>query len=69
MGLKIIDKIKSKADFLTTFPKMGKAGLIQDTFELLITSTPYFLVCELLPNKENPEIISIMAVFSSRQNR
>jgi plasmid stabilization system protein ParE len=69
IALKIIDKIESKADFLASFPRMGKAGLIKDTCELLVTSTPYFLVYELLPDQNNPEIISIMAVFSSRQDR
>lgn len=68
-GLKIIDKIQEKSEFLATFPRMGRVGLIKGTFELVIPSTPYLLIYELLPDKETPDVVSIMAVFSSRQER
>jgi len=70
VGLNIFNKIRNKANYLQTFPRMGRAGLSKDTFELPVKSSPpYFLVYELLPDKNDPEIISIMGIFSGRQKR
>jgi len=62
-ALNLVVKIQAVVEQLTEFPKMGRAGRVKGTRELVVAHTPYILVYRIQGN--TVEILRVL--HSSRQ--
>jgi toxin ParE1/3/4 len=63
---RVISRIRSAADRLRDFPKMGHAGGVLGTFEWTVTGLPYIIVHEV--DIATAEVV-ILAVLHAAQDR
>lgn len=69
VGKRLVEQIRKKTEYIQEFPRIGRSGLLENTFEVVVLKTGYFIVYKLLPNSESPEIIYITTILSGRQDR
>ena len=60
----VITRIRSVLDRLTRFPRSGRRGTVEGTFEVVIPGLPYIVVYEI-----GDETIDIIAVFHGARDR
>lgn len=63
----VIARIRSAAERLTEFPRIGRAGRVTGTFEWVARGLPYIIVYE--PAADDSDEILILGVFHGAQNR
>lgn len=59
---RIAARIVERADQLASFPRIGRAGRVAGTFELVVVGTPYIVAYRLSPGQ-----VEILAVLHSRR--
>ena len=63
----VVARIRSAAERLTEFPRIGRIGRVPGTHEWVVRGLPYIIVYEI--GVIDPDEILILAVFHAAQNR
>ena len=63
----VVARIRSAAERLVEFPRIGRAGRIAGTLEWVVRGLPYVIVYE--PGSGDADEIPILGVFHGAQNR
>ena len=66
-AFRIVGRLRQNIEILADFPHLGKAGRIENTFELSASGLPYIVVYRL-GFRGRPENILIEAVLHSSRN-
>ena len=64
---RVIARIRSSAEGLTTFPYMGRAGTVSGTFEYVVPGSPYIIVYRV--DLGDDDEVVILGVFHGAQQR
>lgn len=67
-GKRIVREIRTQSQIIKSNPFIGLNTSEKGVQRLLIANTTYFVVYELLPSEEAPEIASILYVISSLED-
>ena len=62
----VVDRLFGSIELLISFPFMGHAGHVPDTFEWVVPRLPYIVVYEVDQAREQ---VIVMAVFHGAQDR
>lgn len=55
-----LDEIERQTDILRQYPRMGRPGRADGTFELVISHTPFIVVYRLRPRMQRIELIRLL---------
>lgn len=66
-ALGVVGRLRQNIEILADFPRLGKAGRIENTFELSVSGLPYIVVYRL-GFRGKPDNILIEAVVHSSRN-
>jgi plasmid stabilization system protein ParE len=64
VAVSVISRIKSSLDRLLLFPRSGRVGAVEETFEVVVPGLPYIVVYQILT-----EHIEVVGVFHGAQDR
>jgi len=66
-AFRIVGRLRQNIEILGDFPKLGKIGRIENTFELSVSGLPYIVVYRL-GFDDRPENILIDAILHTSRN-
>jgi len=64
----VIDRIRRTLVLLSTFPRLGHAGIVHGTYEISIPRVPFLVVYRVDVGDRNEELI-ILRVYHAAQDR
>ncbi len=62
----VVARVRAKAELIGEFPHIGRAGVVDDTYETTVKGLPYIIVYEIDAKAE--EVI-VLGVFHGAQDR
>jgi toxin ParE1/3/4 len=65
-AMNVVARIRSAANRLGIWPRMGHAGQAPGTYEWVVVGLPYIIVYEII---EAADEVAIVAVFHAKQDR
>lgn len=63
----VVARIRSAAERLTEFPRMGHVGRVEGTHEWVVRGLPYIIVYEI--GAVDPDEVLVLGVFHGAQDR